>query len=272
YHDRHYDPVWALCQELDMPVVTHSGPADKDSYGDHLGIYVTEVVWWPARPLWFMLWSGVFERFPRLKFGVTEAGCWWAHRAFTHLLVAGVFERHPGLRLVLAEQGTAWIPDELLRLDYFFDRMRRATGSQEAAWGLPVVGRLSLKPSEYWARQCAVGASFIRPFEVGLRDRVGIDKIMWGSDYPHREGSHPYSREAVRASFAGVDAAEVALMLGGNAAAVYGFDLDALRPLADQVGPTVAEVAEPLSPASLPADAEKCPALVGFAAPQKENP
>jgi hypothetical protein len=75
YHDRSYDPVWALCQELQMPVVTHSGPADRDSYGDHLGIYVTEVVWWPARPLWFMLFSGVFDRFPGLRFGVTETEC-----------------------------------------------------------------------------------------------------------------------------------------------------------------------------------------------------
>src|SRR3978361_1500912 len=48
YHSRHYDPVWELCQDLEMPICTHSGPADKDSYGDHLGIYVTEVVWWPA--------------------------------------------------------------------------------------------------------------------------------------------------------------------------------------------------------------------------------
>ena len=58
---------------------THSRRrADSDEYGDHLGIYVTEVAWWPARPIWFLIWSGVFERFPGLKFGVTEAGCWWA--------------------------------------------------------------------------------------------------------------------------------------------------------------------------------------------------
>ncbi|HEV8297938.1 MAG TPA: amidohydrolase family protein, partial [Acidimicrobiales bacterium] len=71
YHDRRYDPVWALCQDLQMPIVTHSGSAPRDEYGDHLGIYVTEVTWWPARPLWFLLWSGVFERFPGLRFGVT---------------------------------------------------------------------------------------------------------------------------------------------------------------------------------------------------------
>jgi predicted TIM-barrel fold metal-dependent hydrolase len=190
---------------------------------------------------------------------------WWAHRAFTHLLVAGVFERHPGLQLVLTEQGTAWIPEELVRIDYFFDRMSSAKESQEIQWGMEVVGRLSLRPSEYWARQCHIGSSFIRPAEVGLRYSVGLDRIMWGNDYPHREGSFPYSHEHLRASFAGVPVDEVAAMLGRNAADVYGFDLEALRPIADRVGPRVADVDVPLPPMSLPEDAEKCPALIGFA-------
>ena len=52
------------CEELRMPVVTHSGSAPRDEYGDHLGIYVTEVTWWPARPLWFLLWSGRVRALP----------------------------------------------------------------------------------------------------------------------------------------------------------------------------------------------------------------
>ena len=120
---------------------------------------------------------------------------------------------------------------------------------------------LSLMPSEYWARQCHLGASFIRPCEVGLRHQVGVDRIMWGSDYPHKEASHPFSLEAISAAFAGVPRDEVALMLGGNAAALYGFDLDALAPFAAQFGPRVADVAEPLDRATLPVEAYKCPAF-----------
>jgi hypothetical protein len=51
----------------------------------------------------------------------------------------------------------------------------------------------------------------------------------------------------LRYTFAGVPADEVAAMLGGNAAHVYDFDLEALKPLTDRIGPTVAEVAEPLA-------------------------
>ena len=231
----YYEPLWAICEELDVPLNHHSGsaaPVAGENAEDKV-VFILEVTW-------------------------------WAHRALTHLLVSGAFERHPGLRLVLTEQGTAWIPEELARLDHFFDRFRHASGSQEMEWGLPLVERMSLKPSEYWARQCAVGSSFIRPDEVKLRHAVGVDKIMWGSDYPHKEGSNPFTLEAMRAAFAGVDPDEVTAMLGTNAARTYGFDLDVLRPIADEIGPRVGDVALTLPPQSLPPEAEKCPALVGF--------
>jgi predicted TIM-barrel fold metal-dependent hydrolase len=233
--DPYYEPLWQVCAELGVPVNHHTGsaaPPMGDTDVDAV-VFLLEV-------------------------------SWWAHRALTHLIVGGALERHPELQVVFTEQGTAWIPDELLKLDYFFDRMANAHGSQEQEWGLPVVERLSLKPSEYWARQCHVGASFIRPPEVGLRHAVGVDKIMWGADYPHKEASSPYSREALRAAFAGVPVEEVARMVGGNAAALYGFDLDALAPVAASVGPTVAEVDTAVLPGELPAEAGKCPAFAGF--------
>src|SRR2546430_8313283 len=124
-----------------------------------------------------------------------------------------------------------------MRLDHFFMRFAGAKGSQELEWGLPIVERMSLKPSEYFARQVSVGSSFIRPDEVKIRHIVGLDKIMWGSDYPHKEGSMPFTLEALRASFAGVDHDEVQQRVGLNAARCYGFDLNALRPIATGIAP-----------------------------------
>ena len=57
------------------------------------------------------------------------------------------------------------------------------------------------------------------------RHSIGVDRIMWGSDFPHDEGTFPHTREALAHAFAGIDRSEVAAMVGGNAAQVYGFDL-----------------------------------------------
>ena len=234
WHYDHYAPIWRTCEELGLPVNHHSGsavPVFGDTDLDHI-VFLLEVTW-------------------------------WAHRAFTHLVFSGTLEKHPALQVVLTEQGTAWIPQELFRLDYFYDRMLTAVGSQEHVWGFPVASNLSLKPSEYWARQCQVGSSFIRPEEVPLRGMVGVDKIMWGSDYPHKEASYPFSREAIRLSMADVDAVEIAMMLGGNAARVYGFDLDLLGKVAAEVGPSVEDMARPLTVGEVPVEADRCPAFVG---------
>lgn len=233
----YYEPLWQVCEELSMPVNHHGGSASPP---------ITDT---PESPIIFLL-------------EVT----WFSHRALSHLIVSGALERHPDLQLVFTEQGTQWIPAELMRLDYFFDRMSTAVGSQEYVWGKPVMDTLSLKPSEYFARQCSIGASFIRPYEVPLRHEVGIEKIMWGTDYPHKEASSPYTEEALRAAFAGVPHDEVALMVGGNAARVYGFDLDLLRPIADRIGPRVADIDRPLRKGDVPKVAEKCPALAGLGA------
>jgi predicted TIM-barrel fold metal-dependent hydrolase len=200
YHDRVYDPVWALCQDLQMPVVTHSGPADKDSYGEHLGIYVTEVVWWPARPMWYMLWSGVFERFPRLQFGVTEAGCWW-----------------------------------LPNLLWFWDRLYLG---HKGAEKLGDLGDLSMSPSEYVDRNIFIGSSNTKRREIAMRYEIGIDNMLWGNDFPHPEGTWPKSRDWLRKTYHDVPIAETRRMIGEAAAEVFRFDLDALRPTAERIGVT----------------------------------
>ena len=241
-YDPVYEPLWAVCAELGMPLNHHGGGGSPD-YGEY-----------PESKVIFLL----------------EAA-WWTHRALWHLIFAGVLERHPDLQLVFTEQGTAWLPDQLTQLDYYYTRMSRSgdAGSQEQIWGADVIGRLSLKPSEYWARQCHVGASFIRRHEVELREAVGVDKIMWGSDFPHREGCWPHSTEHMRLVFAGVDPAEVRAIVGGNAARLYGFDLDALAPVAARVGPAVDEVARPLGVDEIPPDALRCPAFAAAAAPTR---
>ena len=235
-YDPVYEPLWAVCEELEMPLNHHSGSAVPD-LGD---AQIAKVM--------FLL-------------EVT----WWAHRALWHLIFAGVLERHPRLQLIFTEQGTAWIPETLRTLDYFYGRMKGGgVGSQELEWGQGVVSTMTLTPSAYFARQCYAGSSFLRPTEALIRHEVGLDRICWGSDYPHLEGTQPFTMEALRATFAGIDPGEVQQMVGDNAARLYGFDRSFLDPIAAVVGPRVADVAVPLD--AVPPEAVRCPALAEAAA------
>jgi predicted TIM-barrel fold metal-dependent hydrolase len=222
-----YDPLWAVCEELDVPVNHHGGSASPP-LGDE-----------PAARAVFMVET-----------------TWFSHRALWHLIFGGAFRRHPGLKLVLTEQGSGWIPGVVEMLDYYHGRLVAAASrasTAESKFGAGLAASMGASPGEVWRDNCFVGASFMRPHEVPLRDRIGLDKIMWGSDYPHDEGTAPYSREGLRIAYAGLPPDEIAAMVGGNAARVYDFDLAVLDRIAATAGPTVDEIAEPLKEA--PADA-----------------
>jgi hypothetical protein len=85
------------------------------------------------------------------------------------------------------------------------------------------------------------------PEDAAARHEIGLDKFMWGSDYPHEEGTAPFTREHLRQRFHDAPEAELRQILGASAAALYDFDLAALAPLADKYGPTVDELTQPLT-------------------------
>ncbi|MBA2283192.1 MAG: amidohydrolase [Acidimicrobiia bacterium] len=214
-YDPCYDPVWALCQELEVPVTVHGGTGNPDygPYAVSMLLYINEVPFYSQRPLVQFILSGVFERFPDLRFVMTETGC-------------------------------QWVPPLLERLDGVIRGIRDTGATGEIRYGSEHV--LKRDATEYFHQNCWMGVSQPGPDDVAARHAIGLDRFMWGSDYPHDEGTHPYTREHLRSRFAGVDPTEVEMMLTTNAAKLYGFDLDALLPLARTFGPTVAEVATPI--------------------------
>jgi predicted TIM-barrel fold metal-dependent hydrolase len=205
YHHPRYEPLWALCEELDMPVQAHSGWSPD--YGDVEGataMYISEVDM-------------------------------WAQRSFTALVWSGAFERHPGLKLILTETGTAWILERLRVLEFkanfpFFKHFS---------------AKLSLTPTEYFQRQCYIGASFMPAHEGKERHRIGLDRILWGSDYPHMEGTWPNTREYMRETFADYPENEIRAILGTNALEAYGFDPAVVGPVADRIGPALNDIVGP---------------------------
>lgn len=233
YHD-YYDKLWATCAELGVPVNCHSGGAAPRT-GDR-----------PEDDIFFL---------QEMK--------WWDKRMLRHLILGGVLERHPDLTVVITEAGVGWIPEELADMDGFVESTYGPAGNV-THHSAHVIGGLKLRPSEYWHRQCYAGASFMHPAETHIRESIGVGNIMWGSDYPHIEASFPYSKAAIQFCFEGVPEHETEAMLGGNAARIYGFSLDALGAPAARVGPARREVAAGIVPTDVPADAVRCPAFAGI--------
>jgi predicted TIM-barrel fold metal-dependent hydrolase len=220
-----YDPIWALCEELDMPVAKHSSFTADPNSAENGG----------AGPL----------------VGIMEAS-FFLSRALGHLIFAGVFERFPKLRFVFTEGGTLWVGDLLKHYDNICADSAIA-GSMVNFFGRTSVPNLKRKPSEYFGTNVFIGASFMNSTQTERRAEVGVNNLMWGADMPHREGTFPHSKKALQAAFGGIPIADTKAMLCETAAHVYSFDKDKLQAVADRIGPTVAEVATPIPPAEEPA-------------------
>jgi predicted TIM-barrel fold metal-dependent hydrolase len=225
-YDRWWNPLWEICQELDLAVHIHAGfgrgqgqnlkftqevtdalaeatgreggiagfHAEQDQTDSILGkVFET---FRERRPLWQLMWGGVFDRFPRLKVSFVE--------------IHG-----------------DWVPGTL---DYL--EARYAQG------GTP----LKMKPSEYWRRHCVVGGSLMRRGEVRARHEIGIDQLMFGTDYPHLESSWPNTLDWLRTLFGDVPEFEARKIMGENAIEFYGLDRELLERTARRVGPYPSEL------------------------------
>ncbi len=202
YHDPRYEPLWSACEELEMPIHTHSG------------------------------WSPDYGEGPAATAMFISEVAWWAHRPFTCFVWAGVFERHPKLKLVMTEQGCSWLLETLRMFERQYDTPFFKYFHQD----------LSLRPTEYFQRQCHLGASFLHPDDCAERHRYGVDKLMWGADYPHLEGTWPNTSNSLRETFGKLPESEVRAMLGQTASTVFAFDRDALAGAAARIGPKIDEI------------------------------
>jgi hypothetical protein len=120
-----------------------------------------------------------------------------------------------------------WLPATLTYLD-------RRFGQENV--------RAQLRPSEYFQRQCYVAPSSPRRNEIELRHQIGIDRFLFGVDYPHPEGTWPNTLDWIRTTLGQLPETEARLILGENALECYGLDRDKLRAVALRIGPEPAEV------------------------------
>jgi predicted TIM-barrel fold metal-dependent hydrolase len=128
------------------------------------------------------------------------------------MIFSGMFDRFPELQVVCAEVDCGWVPYFKEQVDNNFHRLYS-----------PGASDLKGLPSEYIERN--VSFTYVTD-GVGIDNRhlIGVDRIMWSSDYPHVSADWPNSWKTIQATFAGVSTPERHAILAGNAARLYGFD------------------------------------------------
>ena len=139
---------------------------------------------------------------------------WGVQEMLFQLIASGVFERFPRLTLVCAEFEAGWAPAVLQSMDHAI---------WDGAYPFLEYG-LPMKPSDYFRRNMAL--TFIRDgVAVYCRGMIGVENLMWSDDYPHLESSWPDSAKVIDAVLPAetVPSDERELMLGGNAARIYGW-------------------------------------------------
>lgn len=185
YNLPYWDPLWAALQDLNLVAGMHLGGVEP--FGQAHG---------PGA-------GGI--NISAIKFDTANT--------LRHLVWGGAPMRFPKLKWALVEGGIGWIAAALQFMDHWWE--------DHKGWMEP---RLPEPPSFYFRRQ------FYATFEADragilTRELIGIDNLMWGSDYPHTEGVWPFSRQQVARTFANIPEADTRKIVHENVARVYGFSL-----------------------------------------------
>ena len=192
------DPFWAAAEQAELPVHIHSalGQAGKRSSSvlrssRSEGHEITFAI--PSMELM----GGEVAQFSGM---------------FAKMIFSGMFDRFPHLQMVMAECGVGWVPHCVEHMDDHWWRNRVWSESE-----------LKQIPSYYYYNNWKV--SVIRePFAIHNRHFIGVDNMMWASDYPHHRHDWPYSRRVIEDTMAGIDPAERYKIVAGNAVELYRLD------------------------------------------------
>jgi predicted TIM-barrel fold metal-dependent hydrolase len=190
YDQPEYEPFWAAAEALGMPLSLHTATRRQGKI------------------------RGAGEKTLRdASSRATKA--FYPALSMCDMIFSGVFERYSRLTLAIVEFELAWAPHVLTSMDYTY-RERHGEAIYRFKDGM--------RPSDFFHRNVVL--SFQEDaIGIRLRDAIGVDSMMWGSDYPHSESTFPRSREILTEILAGVPADEQAKIVGGNTARVYHFDV-----------------------------------------------
>jgi uncharacterized protein len=200
------DRFWAAALDLDMPLVVHTSfPTKVGARDTPLFKYAREPQGEKRPPTDFV------QRFARQAphhSGSVEA---------SQLIIAGVFDRFPKLQIYWAENNVGWLPYFFEQIDHEYTVNRHWA---ERSLGLPQLKRL---PSEY-LKENAHWGFFEDHVGVRLRHEIGVDRIMWSTDFPHIVTRWPNSLKVLESQMTGVPPNEKRMMVADNAIRFFHLD------------------------------------------------
>jgi len=191
FNAQQWEPLWSVIEETGLPVVMHQGSGHDMLFYRGRGASVANLV-------------------------ATQS---MAPRTAALLATSGVLANHPKLHFIFVETNASWISWIMGTLDHY-----QTAFSQMPGWVRP---ELPEPPSYYIKRQ--IHATFQRDdVAVTMVPYTGADVALFGTDYPHLEGTYPHSRKIVAEFAAGLAPADAEAMVFGNAAQLFHFDREQL--------------------------------------------
>ena len=187
YDSAIYEPFWAAAQDLQMPLslhITTNRPGPGQQYMD----------------------------LDTVKLSFLCNTDHWARMSLADMIYSGVFERYPKLMVGSVEQELSWVPHFLDRLDYNYTQ--RAIGDSSYRF------KGDAMPRDFYYSNVFLG---FQEDGLGIRDRdiIGVDNLLWGSDYPHQESTFPRSRQIIDQILADCTEEEKAKIVGTNSERIY---------------------------------------------------
>lgn len=188
YDNPIYEPFWAMCEENDVTVNLHVTTNRPKADPIDRGVTTTSTASYVQHD-------------------------YWVRMSLCHMIFSGVLERYPRLRVAEVEHELGWLPYFIGRIDIAYEEKQES---------LAMRFKDGMMPSDFMRNN--VYHSFQEDaLGIQMRHVIGVENLMWGSDYPHSESTFPKSIEILDKILEGVPEEEKAMIVGDNAARVYGF-------------------------------------------------
>lgn len=131
---------------------------------------------------------------------------------FGRYIFGGILDRNPGLRVGWFEGGINWVPAALQDAEHLYASLQHMADHP-----------MGKTPEQYW-RDHMYASFMVDPLGLDLIDKIGVDRVMWSSDYPHNESTFGYSEKSLAAVVEAVGPEDAVKIVSTNVLTYLGLE------------------------------------------------